>query len=260
MADYPHEIPKEFIIREDGSLHIQGGFVLVSRKLLDDALWTSTPDSTKVCMVGCILLANWEDKEWWDGQAKVLIKRGSFITSMKNLAARLNTSLKKTQYATQLLEKAGFVLLKGYTRYTLITVVNYEKYQDMSNYLGIEKVNEGKTKGKRKGTTKEHKGIEDIEGSNSNKEEEDLAAKPPSLLVEFSKRHQFYRDTPYVIVSGGKDGKLLATIEKAMGRPATLDCMNRFFEANPFEKGGYTVGVFSSVINKLVVSTQANHA
>ena len=56
-----------------------------------------------------------------------------------------------------------------------------------------------------------------------------------------------------------KDGVVMATLEKKKSREEIIELLNRFFESEDefIIKAGYTVGVFSSQINKLIMGNCA---
>lgn len=119
------------------------GFITLQRQLLD---WEWYKDiNTKSLFIHCLLKANWEDKSW---QGKE-IKRGQFITSTNNLSKELNLSIKEVRTAISKLEKTNEIIKKGANKYTLLTVVKYDIYQN----INIDGANKGQTKGKQRATT-----------------------------------------------------------------------------------------------------------
>lgn len=119
------------------------GFITLQRQLLE---WEWYKDiNTKSLFIHCLLKANWESK-LWKGEN---IKRGQFITSNNTLATELNLSIKEVRTAISKLEKTNEIIKKGANKYTLLTVVKYDFYQD-NNEAGA---NKGQTKGKQRATT-----------------------------------------------------------------------------------------------------------
>lgn len=62
-------------------------------------------------------------------------------------------------------------------------------------------------------------------------------------------------------IDGGKDGKLLKALIQSHGRPTVMACLGQFFRSSdPFIAGsGYTIGVFSSVFNKLLIEIRGGN-
>jgi hypothetical protein len=86
----------------------------------------------------------------------------------------------------------------------------------------------------------------------------DLRVKP--FLSWFAEEYQKRFDTPYV-VNWGKDGKRLNELAPAFDVPKLKDLAIRFFESQDpwiWEKGGFTFGVFMSLINKLASTANGN--
>jgi hypothetical protein len=128
------------------------GFITMHRQLLEWEWYKDT--NTKILFIHCLLKANWEDKSW---QGKD-IKRGQFITSTNNLAKELNMSIKEIRTSISKLEKTNEIIKKGASKYTLLSVVKYDIYQNI-NSLGA---NEGQTKGKQRATTNNYNNINNI--------------------------------------------------------------------------------------------------
>ncbi len=100
------------------------GFITLHRKLLD---WEWYSDiNTKTIFIHCLLKANWEDKNWQGNE----IKRGSFITSIKSLANETKLSNQNVRTALSKLERTNEILIKSTNKFTLVTVIKYNDYQN----------------------------------------------------------------------------------------------------------------------------------
>ena len=118
--------------------------------------------------VHLILKANFKDK-MWQGQ---LIKRGQLITSISHLASELMISVQSIRTALSKLEHSNNIVLKSTNRFTLITIVNYNKYQTAKSYINNQHSNN-----KQSTTTKER--------NNNNKVNKE---KIEARLVKFKKQ------------------------------------------------------------------------
>ncbi len=117
------------------------GFISLHRSLIN---WEWYDDANvKVLFIHLLLTVNWEDKVWHG----INIKRGSIITSYSKLAKETKLSVKKVRNSLEKLKSTGELAIKTTNKYTLITIVNYNKFQDM-NYK----------KGKQTGTQRANKG------------------------------------------------------------------------------------------------------
>ena len=100
------------------------GYISLHRKLLD---WEWYNDNnTKVLFIHCLLKANWEDKNWQG----ILIKRGSFITSIETLSNELNLTFQNIRTSLSKLEKTNEIVKISTNKNTLLTLVKYDEYQN----------------------------------------------------------------------------------------------------------------------------------
>lgn len=144
------------------------GFIKISRKILEWE-WYTDP-TTKIVFLHCLLKANWKDKKW-KGET---IKRGQFITSLENIARETNLSIKQVRTAIKHLIETNEVANLSTPQYRIITVKNYDKYQDKAN----QTANEGQTKGKP--GANEGQQLKKDKNNNKEREEGGAAAIPPS--------------------------------------------------------------------------------
>lgn len=117
-----------------------GGFIVVYRDILKWEWYTDV--STAHLFIHCILKANHADANW----RGIEIKRGSFITSLQNLSTETGLTVKQVRISLEKLEKTGEVANCSTSKYRIITVKNYDMYQ-----------NEGKQKGKQEGKLRANK-------------------------------------------------------------------------------------------------------
>lgn len=112
------------------------GFVKVFRCIEDNVLWrTNEPYCRRAAWIDLLFLANHENKDFILGNKKIVVKRGQRWTSIKKLAQRWGWSEKKVRAFLSLLEAEGMIYLEATNRGCMITLVNYEKYQD----FGVKK-------------------------------------------------------------------------------------------------------------------------
>ena len=87
--------------------------------------WYKDP-YVKGLFIHLILKANYKDLKF---KGK-LIKRGQLVTSIHSLATELGYCDTTVKQCLNKLKSTGEIKTKGTNRYTLITVVNYDRYQD----------------------------------------------------------------------------------------------------------------------------------
>ena len=110
----------------------KNGFIILDRKILE---WGWYKDAnTKILFIHCLLKANWKDGIV-DG---IKISRGSFVTSLQTLSDELSYSKRgnKVIFSVQNIRTAlkhlistNELTVKTNSKYTIITVNNYNKYQ-----------------------------------------------------------------------------------------------------------------------------------
>ena len=99
------------------------GWIKIDRKILEWEWYTNA--NTMRLFFHLILKANNRD-----GRFKgVDVKRGQLVTSYGNLSKELKLSVKEVRTALNHLKWTGEVASQSYHDFTLITVVNYGKYQ-----------------------------------------------------------------------------------------------------------------------------------
>lgn len=113
------------------------GFVKIDRKITKWRWYKDT--STFKIFLHLILTANYEDREFED----IVIKRGQRVASIRSLAAESGLTEKNVRTAIKHLKATGEVASLSTPKYTVFTVVNYEKYQIVANKVA----NEGRTGG-----------------------------------------------------------------------------------------------------------------
>ncbi|MFC1799456.1 hypothetical protein ACFL2Z_00885 [Candidatus Eisenbacteria bacterium] len=112
------------------------GFVIIPREDFD-RIWQQLVPTHKTVFLQCIIRANYRDREWWDGKEYVTIKRGQFVTSLRTLALCCGRDINKAKARAALnnLKRMGEIHTEDRGGYTLVTLVNYERYASLSLYI-----------------------------------------------------------------------------------------------------------------------------
>lgn len=111
-----------------------GGFIKLFRSMKDHQIWTSERFSRGQAFADLLLLANWEDGRILRGDNWINVARGQVLTTQMHLAQRWKWNRKTVRRFLAVLERAQMVTIAAATArdngYTLITILNYGKYQD----------------------------------------------------------------------------------------------------------------------------------
>ena len=100
------------------------GWVKVHRQLLN---WEWYDDmNTKCLYLHCLLRANHSNAKW----RGIDIKRGQFITSLESLSSETGLSVQKIRTSLIKLKSTGNITSKQQAKARVITVLNYDSYQD----------------------------------------------------------------------------------------------------------------------------------
>jgi len=128
---------------------IQGGFILISRKLLKSGIMEKPPLYTKL-WIWMLIQASYKDH----GN----LKRGQFFTSLEGMRRAMThkvgyrevrPTIKEIRGVTKFLTKVRMMVTTKVTHGMIITILNYDYYQNAKNYEGH---NEGQSEGHIEGT------------------------------------------------------------------------------------------------------------
>lgn len=93
-----------------------------------------TDGNTMRVFIHCILEANYEAKRWQG----INIPRGSFPTSLEALSQQLKLSIQQVRTSLDKLIRTGEITKKANNHFTLLTVNQYEKYQENNTPSNIQ--------------------------------------------------------------------------------------------------------------------------
>jgi len=112
-----------------------GNYIKLNRKIAEWGWYRN--QNTKAVFLHCLIKANWKDAVF---EGKV-INRGSFVTSRKVMSAELGLSEQEIRTALEHLKSTNELTIKGHTKYTVITVNNYDFYQDSNQQNNQQSTN-----------------------------------------------------------------------------------------------------------------------
>jgi hypothetical protein len=130
----------------------QEGWISIHRKIENCAIWDDKPFARGQAWIDLLLIANHDDVETFHDGKPVVVSRGQKITSIKFLAERWGWSRHKVSDYLNYLEKNNMIIQKRDTKKTLITIVNYNTYQNPKNKTGHHRDITGTSEGHHRDT------------------------------------------------------------------------------------------------------------
>lgn len=103
---------------------LENGHIKLHRSLLN---WEWYSDlNTRVLFIHLLLVANWRPERWQG----VLVGRGQRATSYSSLASETGLSVQNVRTSLKRLVLTGEITCVPHHKFTVISINNYEKYQD----------------------------------------------------------------------------------------------------------------------------------
>ena len=100
------------------------GYIKLYRNILDWELFSDV--NARLVFIQFLLTVNYEDKIWQG----YLIKRGSRVISYEKFAKEVGLTKRQVRGTIEKLEKARCVARLRFPRFSIISVNNFEKYQE----------------------------------------------------------------------------------------------------------------------------------
>ena len=110
-------------------------FIKIYRKMLNWEWYTDV--NTKVLFLHCLLKANWKDGSWHG----VHYKRGQFITSLASLSRETGLTVRQVRTALNHLKATGELTSRTFSKFRIITVVSFDKFQSRDKQNGRQATN-----------------------------------------------------------------------------------------------------------------------
>ena len=133
------------------------GWIKLHRAILDNDLWKSEPFSRGQAWVDLLLLANHKESFFYKRGNKVIVKRGQVGRSSVELSDRWKWSRTKINKFLKDLEKEQQIITHKSSVTQLLTIVNYDVYQEKEQQTGQQKNNRKTAEVQQKDTYKNDK-------------------------------------------------------------------------------------------------------
>lgn len=129
------------------------GFIKIYRKMLDWEWYKN--ENAKNVFIHCLLKANWKDGRFQG----YYVPRGSFVTGRRQLSQELNISEQSIRTALKRLKSTNEITIKTTKNFSIISIVNYEKYQETNQEINHQLTNNQPTSNQHLTTIEEYKEI-----------------------------------------------------------------------------------------------------
>lgn len=219
-----------------------GNFIKLNRQLLEWRYWYS--ETAVKLWILILMKANWKDG-WFMGTA---IPRGSFATSISNLAVEAGCSESTVRRWLGRFEEDGQITRKVTNRFTQINVINYGFYQDVPDEGGermtermtgqvTERMTERVTPNRRSKEREELK-KERRERGTPTLEEIKSFVKEEKLTIDPVRFFSFYESQDWKTASGYpiKDWRSKARAWQSSERPKRKEELPDYYNAEPIRE------------------------
>lgn len=217
-----------------------GNFIKLNRQLLEWRYWYS--ETAVKLWILILMKANWKDG-WFMGTA---IPRGSFATSISNLAVEAGCSESTARRWLARFEEDGQITRKVTNRFTQINVINYGFFQDVPDESGermtermteqvTERMTERVTPNRRK---KEKKELKNIKREVPTLDEIKQFVKEEKLTISPERFFRFYEGQDWR-TSGGtpiRDWKAKAREWQSTERQPKTEVLPDYYNAEPIRE------------------------
>ena len=161
------------------------GFIKLHRKFIEWEWYTD--NNVKILFLHLLLSVNHKDNKW-RGQ---LVKKGSFITSYEKLAIATNLTIQQVRTALNKLKSTGEITYKSTSLNSIITINNWDEYQENNKQNNKQITNEQQTNNKRITTTKEYKELKEREEEYVEIDGTTYRANDPNRPLTYQERKEY---------------------------------------------------------------------
>jgi hypothetical protein len=108
---------------------MQNGWVKLHRKLLDSLIFSS--EKGLKIWIWCLMRAGHKNNKFLLGRQRINLKSGQFIMGGKKTEEELEIARTTIYYWIDFLMREGMIDIKKTNKYTIITIKNWDKYQQV---------------------------------------------------------------------------------------------------------------------------------
>ena len=214
---------------------LKNGYIKLHRRMLD---WEWYDDAnTKAMFLHLLLTVNIKDDRWQGEE----IKRGSRVISYLILAAELSFTIRQARTALEHLKTTGEVTVKTTSKYSVVTVSNFDRYQGATdNLTGKRQANDRQLDRQATGKRQQNKNNKEYKEYREDRERARASVISPSLLNFFDSElqisgKQLEQDLIYFFEHG---------VSETLIREAVTETVRKG------KKYGYTKGILKTCIRE----------
>ena len=162
------------------------GYQLLHNKIMD---WEWYRDSKMVHLfIHGLVRANWGNAVW----RGIAIERGQFVTSLRHLSEETGISYKTIRLCVKRLKRTGEWAVESTNKYSIVTILNWDKYQYGGQATGqsegrqraTDNKNKNKNKNKKENTEIKKPRVPSVAGFPGGTSPETEAPKTPSVKAD----------------------------------------------------------------------------
>jgi hypothetical protein len=200
------------------------GWIRLHRKMTDNPLWTCEKFTRGQAWIDLLLLANHTDNYFYLREHKIIVKRGQVGYSQLALSERWKWSRSKVKKFLNDLEKEQQIKQQISKSTSVITIVNYEIYQQKEQQDAQQQDNSKTTEKQQQDTNKNVK-----EGKESKESKEE------NVKVDYNKFVETWnprcRNIPKIATMSDTRKAKLRAIAKEFGAEKTKYAMQNLFNS-----------------------------
>jgi len=245
-------------------VELHEGYIKLFRKSIKHPLF-SHPAAWHY-WIYCLLKANHAPKKIIWNKKEMIVGKGSFITGRKKASRETGLSEKNIRTAIETLKNLEMITSKTASRFTLLSICNYEKYQLYNSKNGQQRASRGPAEGhkqelintiKKKTLTdfKKQKSVYKVSSNEKSLKTKKTPSNPDiNVLKDYialSFKDKFGQP---MAINHGRDGKTLKTLLYTYNIEQLKDLWNKFISSDDafIQKTGYSINIFQTQINKLL--------
>ena len=103
-------------------------YILIHRNINENLVVCKNPTAFYI-WVKCLLRANFKDTIFYLGKKKIKLKRGQFLISYPKFSKEISISQTTLYDWISIFQKERMLERKSYSKYTVISILNYNRYQ-----------------------------------------------------------------------------------------------------------------------------------